>query len=124
MLHNRQAPGRDFHEHFSLAPARSGPSWRRSTRRRRGRAARARHCSVWGVDELLSTHIYLKSQVGFDQKGNTLDTGECPRTKLVIRKIEILHDIYLSLPLRKIGKGTPSYWRISENRSVNSSHGL
>ena len=23
MLHNRQAPGRDFHEHFSLAPARS-----------------------------------------------------------------------------------------------------
>ena len=24
MLHNRQAPGRDFHGHFSLAPARSG----------------------------------------------------------------------------------------------------
>jgi hypothetical protein len=23
MLHNRQAPGRDFHKHFSLAPARS-----------------------------------------------------------------------------------------------------
>ena len=23
MLHNRQAPGRDFHGHFSLAPARS-----------------------------------------------------------------------------------------------------
>ena len=23
MLHNRQAPGRDFHAHFSLAPARS-----------------------------------------------------------------------------------------------------
>ena len=23
LLHNRQAPGRDFHEHFSLAPARS-----------------------------------------------------------------------------------------------------
>ena len=23
MLHNRQAPGRDFHQHFSLAPARS-----------------------------------------------------------------------------------------------------
>ena len=23
MLHNRQALGRDFHEHFSLAPARS-----------------------------------------------------------------------------------------------------
>ena len=23
MLHNRQAPGRDFHKYFSLAPARS-----------------------------------------------------------------------------------------------------
>ena len=23
MLHNRQAPGRDFHKHFSLAPTRS-----------------------------------------------------------------------------------------------------
>ena len=23
MLHNRQAPGRDFHKHFSLVPARS-----------------------------------------------------------------------------------------------------
>ena len=29
MLHNRQAPGRDFHTHFSLAPARSdtNPPW-------------------------------------------------------------------------------------------------
>ena len=34
MLHNRQALGRDFHEHFSLAPARSDTnpsSWPQAT---------------------------------------------------------------------------------------------
>ena len=32
MLHNRQAPGRGFHEHFSLAPARSDTNPQSPTR--------------------------------------------------------------------------------------------